>query len=207
MAEAMNVEYLELANTQYYGWAFHNRDQLLPSREQLERAERITNEFRTRIGKRMRVIFVVPDYYANRPKACMNGWGSVFLCLTADGVALPCHEARILPGLTFPSVRNHSLAWIWRDSPAFNRFRGEGWMKEPCRTCPERDKDFGGCRCQAYLLTGDAENADPVCDLSPHHDAVLRAVAQAQQPPVETRPILFRDDANSRRLAAKEPVS
>jgi pyrroloquinoline quinone biosynthesis protein E len=207
MAEAMNVEYLELANTQYYGWAFHNRDQLLPSREQLERAERITNEFRARIGKRMRVIFVVPDYYANRPKACMNGWGSVFLCLTADGVALPCHEARMLPGLSFPSVRNHSLAWIWRDSPAFNRFRGEDWMKEPCRTCPERDKDFGGCRCQAYLLTGDAENADPVCDLSPHHGAVLEAVEQAQQPPVETRPILFRDDANSRRLAAKEPAS
>ncbi len=207
MAEAMKVEYLELANTQYYGWAFQNRSHLLPSREQLERAERITNEFRARVGKRIRVIFVVPDYYANRPKACMNGWGSVFLCLTADGVALPCHEARMLPGLSFPSVRNHSLAWIWRDSPAFNRFRGEGWMKEPCRTCPERDKDFGGCRCQAYLLTGDAENADPVCDLSPYHGAVLEAVAQAQQPPLEPRPILFRDDANSRRLAAKEPVS
>src|SRR4249919_1662937 len=170
MAEAMGAEYLELANTQYYAWALVNRDQLLPSREQLERAEEITNQFRARIGDRMKIYFVVPDYYATRPKACMNGWGSVFVTIQSDGTVLPCHEARMLPGMTFPSVREHDLRWIWYDSPGFNHFRGDEWMKEPCRTCPEKTKDFGGCRCQAYMLTGDAANADPVCDLSPHHD-------------------------------------
>jgi pyrroloquinoline quinone biosynthesis protein E len=217
MAEAMGAEYLELANTQYYAWALVNRDQLLPSREQLERAERITNEFRARIGDRMKIYFVVPDYYASRPKACMNGWGSVFVTVQSDGTVLPCHEARMLPGLTFPSVRDHDLRWIWYDSPGFNHFRGDSWMKEPCRTCPEKTKDFGGCRCQAYMLTGDASNADPVCDLSPHHNVVTEAVANAQQAharaategnksaPLNTpaQPIIFRDDKNSRKLSQK----
>ena len=171
MAEAMGAEYVELANTQYYGWALVNRDQLLPSREQLVRAEEVTNQFRERVGNKMKIYFVVPDYYADRPKACMNGWGSVFLTCTADGLVLPCHEARMLPGLTFPNVRDHDLRWIWYDSPGFNAYRGDDWMKEPCRTCPEKVKDFGGCRCQAYMLTGDATNADPVCEpltASPH---------------------------------------
>src|SRR5262245_16392023 len=142
----------------------------------------------------------------------MNGWGAVFLCVTADGVALPCHEARMLPGLEFPSVREHDLRWIWSDSPAFNRYRGEGWMKEPCRSCPERSKDFGGCRCQAYLLTGDAANADPVCDKSPHHGLVTNAIARAAEPrpAAQTKPVLFfRDDKNSRKLSTtktREPV-
>ena len=203
MAEAMEVEYLELANTQYYGWALLNRDQLLPTREQLVRAEEATNRFRTRIGDKMKIYFVVPDYYANRPKACMNGWGSVFLTITADGIALPCHEARMLPGLGFSDVRSASLEWIWYESPAFNKFRGDEWMKEPCRSCPEKTQYFGGCRCQAYLLTGDPANPDPVCDLTPQHHIVLAAIDSAQRDRALTKPIVFRDDRNSRRLSAK----
>ena len=204
MAEAMEAEYVELANTQYYGWAYVNRDQLLPTRGQIERAEEATNEFRRRVGDKMRIFFVVPDYYEERPKACMNGWGAVFLAVTADGLALPCHEARRLPGLSFPNVRDHDLGWIWRDSPGFNAYRGDAWMKEPCRSCPEKVKDFGGCRCQAYLLTGDAANADPVCGLSPHHHRVTEAIEKARRPKpaVEVKTILFRDDRNSRALSA-----
>jgi PqqA peptide cyclase len=203
MAEAMGAEYVELANTQYYGWAHLNRAQLLPTREQLVRAEEATNRFRDRVGSRMRVFFVVPDYFERRPKPCMNGWGSVFLTVTPDGTALPCHAARMLPGLAFPNVRDESVEAIWRRSEGFNRFRGDGWMKEPCRSCPEKTRDFGGCRCQAYMLTGEAENADPVCDLSPHHHVVTEAVERAREPLVETRTIVFRDDRNSRRLAGE----
>ena len=180
MAERMGAQYVELANTQYYGWAWLNRDALLPSRAQLTRAEEVTRAFRERVGNRMKIYFVVPDYFETRPKPCMNGLGSVFLALTPDGTALPCHAARMLPGLSLPNVRAMSLREIWYDSQAFNRFRGQGWMKEPCVSCPERAKDFGGCRCQAYLLTGDADNADPVCELSPHHRLVTEAVARAQ---------------------------
>ena len=207
MAEAMDAEYVELANTQYYGWAYVNRDQLLPTREQLKRAEEVTNKFRERVGNKMRIFFVVPDYYEERPKACMNGWGALFLTVTADGLALPCHEARMLPGLSFPNVRDHDLSWIWYDSPAFNAYRGDSWMKEPCRSCPEKVKDFGGCRCQAYMLTGDATNTDPVCGLSPLHHLVTDVVDKAQTPApkVEVKPILFRDDKNSRALS-KIPV-
>ncbi|MEO8004726.1 MAG: pyrroloquinoline quinone biosynthesis protein PqqE [Betaproteobacteria bacterium] len=208
MAEAMDAEYVELANTQYYGWAYVNRDQLLPTREQLKRAEEVTNKFRERVGKKMKIFFVVPDYYEERPKACMNGWGALFLTVTSDGLALPCHEARMLPGLTFPNVREHDIKWIWYDSPGFNAYRGDSWMKEPCRTCPEKAKDFGGCRCQAYMLTGDATNTDPVCGLSPLHHVVTDVVDKAQlpqAPKVEVKPILFRDDKNSRALS-KAPV-
>jgi len=206
MAEAMGAEHVELANTQYYAWALLNRDQLLPSSEQLRRAEEITNQFRARVGNKMKLYFVVPDYYANRPKACMNGWGSVFLNVAADGLALPCHEARMLPGLTFPNVRDHDVRWIWYESPGFNAYRGDSWMKEPCRSCPEKVKDFGGCRCQAYMLTGDATNTDPVCDLSPNHRLITDVVARAQAagPQVKVQPIVFRDDKNSRRLSEKK---
>jgi PqqA peptide cyclase len=181
MAERMGAEYVELANTQYYGWAWRNREQLLPSREQLRRAEETTARFRERLGARMRIFFVVPDYFETRPKACMNGLGRVFLGIAPDGVALPCQAARMLPGLSFPNVREASIASIWYDSSAFNRYRGEAWMKEPCRSCAERGRDFGGCRCQAYLLTGDADNADPVCGLSPHHHLVTEAVERADR--------------------------
>ena len=204
MAAELEADYVELANTQYYGFAYANRESLLPSREQLERAEAVTNAFRARMGERMKIFFVVPDYYANRPKACMNGWGSVFLCVTPDGVALPCHEARMLPGLEFANVRGRDLRWIWRDSPAFNRYRGDEWMREPCRSCPEKGRDFGGCRCQAYLVTGEAENADPVCDKSPHHSLITDVTARAMEGTVnvKTKPVLFyRDDDTSRALS------
>ena len=197
MAERMGAEYVELANTQYYGWAWRNREQLLPSRAQLLRAEEATLRFRERVGSRMRIFFVVPDYFETRPKPCMNGLGRVFLSIAPDGIALPCQAARMLPDLTFPSVREASIRSIWYDSPAFNRYRGEGWMKEPCRSCPERARDFGGCRCQAYLLTGDAANADPVCELSPHHHLVTEALERAErrgaQLPREEQPLVFRD--------------
>ncbi len=181
MAEQMGAEYVELANAQYYGWAWLNRAQLLPSRAQLRQAEEVTMRFRARVDERMRIFFVVPDYFETRPKPCMNGLGSVFLAIAPDGTALPCHAARMLPGLSFPNVRQSDIGSIWYDSPAFNRYRGEGWMKDPCRSCAERSMDFGGCRCQAYLLTGEAENADPVCQRSAHHHLVRQAVEQAER--------------------------
>lgn len=203
MAEAMGADHVELANTQYYAWALVNRDQLLPSHEQLKRAEEITNQFRARVGNKMKVYFVVPDYYADRPKKCMNGWATTFLNVAADGLALPCHEARMLPGLTFPNVRDHDVAWIWNDSPGFNKYRGDDWMKEPCRSCSDKEKDLGGCRCQAFMLTGDAANTDPVCGLSPLHHLVTDVVEQAQvaKQPSKVIPIVFRDDKNSHRLS------
>ena len=201
MAEQLGAEYVELANTQYYGWGYVNRDRLLPTREQLERANEVTQRFRERVGKRMRIFFVVPDYFESRPKACMNGWGSVFLTVIPDGTALPCHAARMLPGLTFPNVRDSALEAIWYHSEGFNRYRGDAWMKDPCRSCPEKTNDFGGCRCQAYMLTGDPANADPVCDLSPEHHRVTDAVAQARIGSVKAQPIVFRDNRNSRTLA------
>lgn len=201
MAEELGADYVELANTQYYGWGYLNRDQLLPTREQVQRAHEVTQRFRVRVGERMRILFVVPDYFETRPKPCMNGWGSVFLAVTPDGTALPCHAARMLPGLAFPNVRNESLAAIWYESEGFARYRGDAWMKDPCRSCPERTKDFGGCRCQAYMLTGDPANADPVCDLSSDHHRVTEAVARAGQGEVKAKPITFRNDRNSRMLA------
>ena len=201
MAERLGAQYVELANTQYYGWAWLNRQQLLPSRAQLERAEAVTQRFRERVAGRIQVYFVVPDYFERRPKACMGGLGSVFLGIAPDGTAMPCHAARMLPDLDLPNVRSADIRTIWYDSPAFNRFRGEAWMKEPCRSCPERTHDFGGCRCQAYLLTGDATNTDPVCDLSPHHqlvtDAVARAERDAASPARAEQVLVFRDHRTS----------
>jgi pyrroloquinoline quinone biosynthesis protein E len=210
MAERMGAQYVELANTQYYGWAWLNRAELLPSRAQLAHAEAVTAAFRARVGNKMQIYFVVPDYFETRPKACMNGLGSVFLAITPDGTALPCHAARMLPGLQLPNVRSSSVREIWYDSQAFNRFRGERWMKEPCVSCPERTKDFGGCRCQAYLLTGDPDNADPVCELSPHHQLVTEAVARAEsavnapRPPAE-HVLKFRDHRSSIAVTPGEP--
>jgi PqqA peptide cyclase len=192
MAVRMGADYLEIANAQYYSWAHVNRDQLLPSRAQLQAAERTTNEWRARLGKRMRILFVVPDYYEERPKRCMNGWGSTFMTVTPDGTALPCHTARMLPGLSFPNVTHSSMREIWFDSEGFNRFRGTGWMKEPCASCEERERDLGGCRCQAYLLAQDPAAADPVCAKSPQHHVVTDAVANAQRPVVSEKPLIFR---------------
>jgi pyrroloquinoline quinone biosynthesis protein E len=205
MALEMGVEYLELANTQYYGWGLVNRAQLMPTRAQLAQAEAVVHDYRARIGNRMRILFVVPDYFEQRPKACMNGWGSVFLGIAPDGTALPCHAARSLPGIAFPNVREFSVKDIWYASGAFNRYRGDAWMKSPCRDCAEKNKDFGGCRCQAYALTGDAESADPVCAKSPQHGELQAIVMHTQRTQEGTeqplvRPMVFRTDANSRRL-------
>ncbi len=173
----LEADYVELATCQYYGWGFENRDWLMPSIEQLQHAEARTNHWREKLarqGNPMKLIFVTPDYYEERPKACMNGWGEVFLTVTPDGTALPCHSARMLP-IEFPNVRTTSLEQIWYKESSFNEFRGFDWMKEPCRSCDEKEKDFGGCRCQAYMLTGDARNADPVCSKSQFHDKITSA--------------------------------
>jgi len=199
MAAELGAEYLELANTQFYSWALLNRDHLLPSKEQLVQAERITNEWRERLGQRMKIFFVVPDYHEKRPKKCMNGWGNVFLTVTPDGTALPCHTARMLPGLAFPNVRDTNVGEIWYESEGFNRYRGTGWMKEPCASCPEKEKDLGGCRCQAYMLAQDPAAADPVCEFSPHHHRIEEAVAQAEaaQRNAAVHPLIFRGPKES----------
>jgi len=205
LAVDLGAEYLELANSQYYSWAQLNRDGLMPSREQLQRAERVTNEYREKLGDKLRIFFVVPDYYETRPKKCMNGWGNIFLTITPDGSALPCHTAKMIKHLEFPNVKKMSVKDIWYESEAFNHYRGDAWMKEPCQTCPEKEKDLGGCRCQALMLTGDAANADPVCDKSEHHQTVLDAVAYAQVPDakrIEVKPLVFRDPINSRKLSS-----
>ena len=203
LAVELEADYLELANTQFYSWAHLNRDQLLPSREQVERAEATTNQWREKLGKKMKLFFVVPDYYEKRPKKCMNGWGNVFLTVAPDGVALPCHTARMLPGLAFPSVREHGMREIWYESEGFNRYRGTGWMKEPCVSCPEKEKDYGGCRCQAFMLAQDPAAADPVCDKSPRHAELVATVDRLQTPREDAPaiPLVFRGRKES--LAAE----
>jgi len=182
LAERLGADRLELANTQYLGWAFRNRELLLPTREQLTRARAIAAEARTRLKGRMELLFVTPDYYSEKAKSCMEGWARRFLVVTPDGLALPCHLAHTLPGLTWQSVKDRPLAQIWHDSPAFNAYRGEAWMREPCRSCERRSIDFGGCRCQAYLLTGDAAATDPTCSLAPRHELIEAARQAAQHP-------------------------
>ena len=193
----LGADYVELASSQYYGFALLNRDQLLPSAEQLEKAEAIAHRYQDEQEGKMKIYYIIPDYYEKRPKPCMNGWGKIFLTIAPDGTALPCHSARILPDIEFPNVRDHDLKHIWHESEAFNHFRGDAWMKEPCRTCPEKEKDFGGCRCQAYLLTGDAAAADPVCDKAPQHTAVLEAIAQAGNKPYD-QTVVMRNSRNSK---------
>jgi pyrroloquinoline quinone biosynthesis protein E len=196
----LEADFVELATCQFYGWAELNRAGLLPSKEQLVRAERITNEWRDKLGAEnhpCKLIFVTPDYYEERPKACMNGWGNLFLDITPDGTALPCHSARQLP-VTFPNVREHSIEYIWRDSFGFNRFRGYDWMPEPCRSCDEKERDFGGCRCQAFMLTGDAANADPVCSKSAHHGTILAAREQAEHGALGLDQLQHRNEKASR---------
>ena len=201
MAHEMGAEYLELANTQYYSWAFVNRAQLLPTHAQLQHAEAVTDAWRAKLGADMRIFFVAPDYHEGKAKKCVNGWGSMFMTIAPDGTALPCHTARMLPGLAFPNVRDMPLRDIWFDSEGFNRYRGTGWMKEPCKSCEFKEEDLGGCRCQAYLLAQDAAAADPVCRFSPQHDLVQAAVAQAGSTTVREHPLVFRDPAQSRRLS------
>ena len=193
MALDLGAEYLELANVQYYGWAWVNRDHLMPTRAQLQEAEAVVQGWRERIGKQCRLLFVVPDYFEERPKACMNGWGSVFLSIAPDGLAMPCHNARDLPGLQLPNVREQPIADIWQRSQAFNAYRGQDWMQEPCRSCDERYKDFGGCRCQAFMVTGDAAATDPVCSKSPQHEKIVEFVRRAPERR-QSIPIIHRSD-------------
>lgn len=208
MAHELGAEYVELANTQYYSWAFLNRDQLLPTREQLRRAEAVTDAWRAKVGNAMRLFFVAPDYHEGTVKKCVNGWGSTFLTITPEGAALPCHTAQMLPGLSFPNVREHGLREIWFDSEGFNRYRGTGWMKEPCASCDQKEVDLGGCRCQAFLIANDPAAADPVCAKSPHRPMVEQAVLAAEQGTgaarVVERPLVFRDPRESRRIAAAQ---
>ncbi len=182
LARALDVDRLELANTQYHGWALVNREALLPSQEQLDAAARAVAAAR-REAARPEIVFVLPDYFSKRPKPCMGGWAQRTLVVAPDGRVLPCHAAASIPGLAFGNVLSQSLAQCWSDAPGMNAFRGEAWMPEPCRSCPERARDFGGCRCQAFALTGEAAATDPTCELAPHHERILaaRRAADAQR--------------------------
>jgi pyrroloquinoline quinone biosynthesis protein E len=190
LAEDLGAERLELANAQYHGWAFRNRAALLPSRAQAENAAVVTAAAAERLRGRMQIIYVVPDHLGGRPKPCMNGWGERQLTVNPVGDVLPCPTAGAIRDLRFDSVRRRPLRWIWEESAAFNRFRGTHWMPRPCRGCDRREIDFGGCRCQAVLFTGDAANTDPACSLSPHHEAfALPAGAAPSRPRPRTYPL------------------
>lgn len=181
LAVSMGADRLEVAHAQYQGWALENRRLLLPTRKQLDEATRLVEARREELRGVMVIDYVVPDYHAVRPKACMGGWGRQFLVVAPDGRVLPCHGADSIPQLQFENVRDNTLASIWYESSAFERFRGTSWMPEPCRSCPDKEKDWGGCRCQAFALTGEAERTDPVCALSPDHELVKEAVRHAAE--------------------------
>jgi PqqA peptide cyclase len=187
--EQLAPERMEIAHTQYYGWALKNRAALLPTRVQLEKAVEAVSAAEQRLTGRIRVDFVVPDYYARFPKACMGGWGRRLMLINPSGKVLPCHAAEVIPSLTFENVREQTLASIWRDSASFQRFRGEEWMPEPCRSCDRRAEDFGGCRCQALLLAGDATATDPACSLAPAHHIVESALAEVNSGAAISQPV------------------
>lgn len=178
MVEELGPDRLELANVQYYGWALQNRAALMPTRQQLEQSQATAQAAVERLGGRIRIDYVAPDYYARYPKACMGGWGRRLMLIDPAGQALPCHAAAVIPGMKFDNIREHPLEWIWKESAAFQKFRGEDWMPEPCRSCDRRTEDFGGCRCQALLLAGDASATDPVCSLAPTHPLVEEILTQ-----------------------------
>ena len=189
LAERVSADRLELANTQYLGWALKNRAVLLPTRGQIEGARTIAAEAEARLRGRMEVLFVTPDYYSEYPKSCMEGWGRRFIVVNPEGLALPCHLAHTIPGLGFEHVTRRRLADIWHHSAGFNRFRGEDWLPDPCRSCERRAVDFGGCRCQAFHVAGDAGMADPACSLAPGHGRIESARAQAGR--TTGMPVLF----------------
>jgi pyrroloquinoline quinone biosynthesis protein E len=176
LAANLGADRVELANTQYYGWGLQNRAGLMPTREQVERSREVAERAIQRYRGRMQITYVLPDYYEATPKACYGGWGKLYLVVTPNGMVLPCHGASQITTLEFDDVRSHSLGWIWRESSAFTAFRGDAWMKEPCRSCARKEVDFGGCRCQAFALTGDAANTDPVCTLTPLRHIVDEAL-------------------------------
>ncbi len=187
--EQLAPERMEIAHTQYYGWALRNRAALIPTRAQLDKAVETVAFAEKRLAGHIRVDSVVPDYYARYPKACMGGWGRKLMLINPSGRVLPCHAAEIIPGLTFENVREQSLESIWRNSPSFQKFRGEEWMPQPCRTCERRAEDFGGCRCQALLLAGDATVTDPACSLAPAHHVVQAALEQANSNDSISQPV------------------
>ncbi len=181
MAERLGADRLELANVQLVSWALENRGALLPSAAQLEHARGVAAAARRRLEGRMQVVFVLPDWHADRPRACMDGWGRRFAVVAPDGAVLPCHAARSLP-LAFETVRTRPLSAVWSEGEALGAFRGDAWMSEPCRSCDRRDIDFGGCRCQAFALTGDLHATDPACGLAPHHSLIRAARDEAERP-------------------------
>jgi pyrroloquinoline quinone biosynthesis protein E len=189
LADQWGVNRLELAHVQYAGWAFRNRSALLPTRGQVENAATVVAAARDRLGERLEILHVLPDYFQEFPKACLHGWGRVFLTVAPDGAVLPCQTAREIPGLEFPNVRDSTLGDIWFAAPVFQRFRGTSWMPEPCRSCERRELDFGGCRCQAFLLTGDSAATDPVCQFSPLHKTVELTLSECSRGPA---PLQFR---------------
>jgi len=183
--ETLGPDRMEIANAQYYGWALENRAALIPTREQVDRAVKIVADAEARLAGRIRIDSVVPDYYARYPKACMGGWGRRLMLIDPAGNALPCHAAGVIPGMTFENVARQSLSEIWNNSEAFQRFRGESWMPEPCRSCERRGEDFGGCRCQALLLAGDAAATDPACSLAPAHSLIDNLLRQINSAPAK----------------------
>ncbi|MGA9042172.1 MAG: pyrroloquinoline quinone biosynthesis protein PqqE [Terriglobales bacterium] len=193
LAESLQPQRMEIAHAQYYGWAFKNREALLPTQKQVEESLRIVADAQKRMAGRIRIDAVVPDYYARYPKACMGGWGQRQVLVDPTGKALPCHAAWVIPGLQFENVREHPLEWIWRESESFQKFRGEQWMPEPCRSCDRRSQDFGGCRCQAMLITGDATATDPACSLAPGHFYIEEQLNRVNAP------------ANSASISAQQP--
>jgi pyrroloquinoline quinone biosynthesis protein E len=195
LAGEMGADRIELANTQYYGWALENRASLMPTREQVARAHTTAEEAIRRYKGRMQVLFVLPDYFEKYPKPCYGGWGKLYIVVAPDGKVLPCHGATQITTLSFDNVRDRSLEWIWQQSPAFQAYRGDEWMREPCRSCPRKALDFGGCRCQAFALTCAAENTDPVCVLSPERHLIDEAVAT----PAETLEYRYRAIAEPQR--------
>lgn len=178
LAESMGADRLELANTQYYGWAVPNRRALMPTRDQVNRSLDIVDRATERLRGTMQILYVLPDFHGQDPKPCMGGWGNRYIVVAPDGATLPCQAARSITSLSFDNVRDHSLQWIWQSSSAFNAFRGDAWMQPVCRACARKELDFGGCRCQAFLLTGDATSTDPVCALSPHRAMIDQALAE-----------------------------
>ncbi len=187
--EQLAPERMEIAHTQYYGWALKNRASLLPTRAQLEKATEAVTAAENRLAGSIRIDFVVPDYYARFPKACMGGWGRRLMLINPAGKVLPCHAAETIPGMTFENVREQSLDEIWQRSSSFQRFRGEDWMPEPCRSCDQRAVDFGGCRCQALLLTGDASATDPACSLAPAHSVIEAVLVEANASAAVSQPV------------------
>ena len=203
MSVALGAARLEVANVQYYGWALKNRSALMPTVEQLDATTKLVEESRERLKGTLIIDYVIPDYYAERPKRCMGGWGRQFFNISPAGKVLPCHAAETITGLEFDSVRgNKSIEWIWQNSDAFQKYRGTGWMPEPCKSCEFREVDWGGCRCQAFALTGDAGNTDPACSLSPLHDRIFK-LAETEAA-TDDRDFKYRNYANSREFIGAE---